>query len=101
MARIEWTPQALEDISVICEYITRDSKYYAHYFVDKIFEKADNLVLFPEAGRIVPEINRKNIREIFHGNYRIIYRIKNEIVEILTVYHGARIFDLSFIDKIL
>ena len=29
MARLRWTPQALEDIEAICTYIARDSDYYA------------------------------------------------------------------------
>lgn len=33
------------------------------------------------------------IREILLGNYRIVYRISGEVVEILTVYHGARLLD--------
>lgn len=37
------------------------------------------------------EIDDENVREIFEGNYRIIYRIisKDEI-HILLVHHGAR-----------
>jgi len=35
----------------------------------------------------------KEIREIILGNYRIIYRIKDDIVEILTVYHSARLLE--------
>ena len=59
----------------------------------KVFEVIERLESFPESGRIVPELNRKKIREIILGNYRIIYRIKKDIVEILTVYHSARLLE--------
>jgi toxin ParE1/3/4 len=39
----------------------------------------------------VPELGRKDIREIIHGNYRIIYRVLPGEVEILTIHHGARL----------
>lgn len=46
---------------------------------------------FSEAGRIVPEKNEENVRELIEGNYRIIYEIISEdLIYILTVYHSAR-----------
>ena len=50
-------------------------------------------MVFPESGRIVPEYNLRNIREIINQNYRIVYRVKSEIVEIVTIVHGARLLD--------
>lgn len=41
-------------------------------------------------GRIVPEINIENYREIIYGNYRIIYEYNDKVVNILTVHHSAR-----------
>ena len=83
MATIKWTPQSLGDIEAIADFIARDSDYYALMFTEKVFDTVERLKLFPESGRMVPELNRKKIREIIFGNYRIIYRIKEELVEIL------------------
>jgi len=45
----------------------------------------------PEIGRIVPELEKKEIRELIEGNYRIIYRIKTkDLVEIVTIHHTSR-----------
>ena len=49
----------------------------------------------PNAGRVVPEIRDPSIRETVLGNYRFIYRCRGEVVEVLTVYHGARLLDPS------
>ena len=91
MVKIRWTSQALSDIDSIAEYISKDSHYYAQMFVVKIFESVESIQTFPGAGRIVPEINNPDIREIVLGNYRIIYRHSSKLVEILTVYHSARL----------
>lgn len=101
MAQIKWTPQSLDDIEAIANFIARDSSYYARMFTTKGFEVVDRLELFPESGRIVPELNRKEIREIIFGDYRIIYRIRDDLVEILTVYHSAMLFDVSKIKDLL
>ena len=93
MAKIRWTFQALEDVEAIANFIARDSTYYAGIFTKKVFEVIERLESFPESGRIVPELSRKEIKEIILGNYRMIYRIKKDIVEILTVYHSARLLE--------
>ena len=98
MARLRWTPQALDDIEAICKFIARDSNHFAHLFANKIFEKAESLGSFPNAGRIVPESDKKTVREILHGNYRIIYRILKDEVQVLTVYHSSRLLDPSKIE---
>jgi len=93
MVEIKWTVQSLDDVEAIANYIARDSTYYAQLFATKVFDSVKRIEIFPESGRVVPEINNQWIREILLGNYRIIYRIKSDLVEILTVYHSARLLD--------
>jgi plasmid stabilization system protein ParE len=49
----------------------------------------------PRSGRVVPELGDESIRELVHGNYRIVYRLEDAVVEIATVFHGARSFRLD------
>jgi addiction module RelE/StbE family toxin len=93
MAEIRWTPQASDDLEAIAEFISLDSPHYASIFVMDVFNAVDQLEICPDSGRIVPELNEKSIREIILGNYRIVYRIRYAIVEILTVYHSARLLN--------
>ena len=72
--KIEWTEPAISDLDSIRDYIARDSEYYADIFIEKIITAVENLEEFPEIGRIVPEAEERNIREILFHNYRIIYR---------------------------
>jgi plasmid stabilization system protein ParE len=61
--RIEWSPEATEDIEAIAEYIGRDSVFYARAVITKILAAARSLGEFPKLGRIVPELGDENIRE--------------------------------------
>ena len=95
MARLTWTPQALDDVDAICKFIARDSLRYAQLFAIQVFKSVERIEVFPKSGRIVPEVGQEDVREIIIGNYRLIYRILDDDVEILTVYHSARILDPS------
>jgi len=95
MAEVKWTPQAADDLEGITQFIAADSPYYASLFAMDVLSAVERLMVFPHSGRIVPEVNHPAIREILLGSYRIVYRVKDEVVEILTVYHGARLLDPS------
>ena len=87
--KIYWTEPAISDLQAIRDYIAKDAIYYASRFVMKIIEAAENLRTFPKMGRIVPESEQDNIRELIFQGYRIIYRIEKERILILTVIHGG------------
>ena len=93
MVEVRWTFQAFQDLKAIAEFIAKDSSQYARLFVVDIFQAVDRLADFPKSGRIVPELNNPAVREIILGDYRIVYRLKTKYVELLTVYHGARLLD--------
>ena len=88
--KIEWTEPSIVDLQAIGEYIAKDAEYYASRFMDKIIDAVGKLADFPKIGRIVPEAEQENIRELLFYNYRIIYRIEKKQILILTVIHGSR-----------
>ena len=88
--KIVWTEPTSTDLENIKNFIKKDSDYFAEIFPLKIIKAVDVLEDNPEIGRIVPEFNKKYIREIIFKNYRIIYKIYNDAVYILTVIHSAR-----------
>ena len=94
MVQIEWTERSLEDLNEIHDYIARDSKSYANLFIKKLYDAVQKLKEFPKMGRIVPEVNILSVREIIFQNYRIIYRIMIDYIEIITVFHGSRLLKL-------
>jgi plasmid stabilization system protein ParE len=59
-------------------------------------DAVDRLALFPERGRVVPELPHAGLRELIVGSYRVVYRVQEaEGVEIVTVFHGARLLRLE------
>ena len=95
MAQVRWTPQAADDLELIADFISQDSHHYASLFVLDILQAVDRLIDFPQSGSVVPEINDPIIREVLFGDYRIIYRLRQNLVEILTVFHGSKLLDPS------
>ena len=95
MAEVKWTLQSVEDLESITDFIAKDSLYYACLFIVDIFKAVDHLKKFPKSGRVVPELNDLTVRELILGNYRLVYRFKKDTLELLTIYHGARMLDLS------
>lgn len=89
---VKWSIPAKLDLKSIHDYIARDSKYYAKKVSQDIIEKTEILNNFPEIGRIVPEIDDANIRELFIYSYRLIYEVLPTDILILTVIHGRRNF---------
>lgn len=93
MVEIKWTFQSVEDLESITNFISKDSAYFAKLIISNILDAVGQLAFYPELGRVVPEINKPEIHEIIFGNYRIIYRYQNSIVEIITIYHSSRMFN--------
>ena len=88
--KIVWTEPAVEDLRELHAYIARDSEMYASGFVERIILAVEQVADHPRVGRVVPEKNDKDVRELLYQHYRILYRIKGEQIEVLTVIHGAR-----------
>lgn len=91
MARLKWTEQATNDLKNIFDFISNDSKHYAFLYISKIRNKCSILKSYPLIGRVVPEFDLHNVRELIMGNYRIIYKIvDNNQIDILSIFHSSR-----------
>ena len=95
MALVRWSNQALADLEAIGDFIARDAPSVAQVFVDRVFTAVKRLAVFPRLGRVVPEIGQEDIREIIFGSYRIVYVVSDDEVNILTVFHAARLLRSS------
>jgi toxin ParE1/3/4 len=60
--------------------------------VQRITAAVDKLSSFPTMGRVVPEVGRPEIRELIVGAFRVVYRYRNEVIEVVTVFRAARLF---------
>jgi plasmid stabilization system protein ParE len=52
--KVVWSPEAIEDLQSIAEYIERDSEFYARSVVIKILDVSRSIKDFPSRGRVVP-----------------------------------------------
>ena len=95
MAQVGWTPQAADDLEATCLFIARDSPAMATIFADRVLQATERLGAHPRSRRIVPELGREDLREIIVGSYRVIYRLRTDEVQLLTLHHGARLFDAA------
>jgi toxin ParE1/3/4 len=90
MAQVRWSLTAGNDLQDIEDFIARDSILHAITFVDRVVESAETLLKTPQIGRMVPEFNRSDLRELIFRDYRIVYLVQNDQVFILRVVHGSR-----------
>lgn len=87
---ITWSENASADLEAIVAYIARDSPHHALAVADRLIATVEKLARFPRIGRIVPEFDDPKLRQIVWRGYRVIYRVEDVGVTVVTVIHGAR-----------
>ena len=97
--KILWTQTAIDRLSEIHDYIKNDSPANAQKWVESVLEKISKLSVLPNVGRKVPEIDSESIRELIFGNYRIIYKITDGNIYLMTVRHFKQILPIEEIPK--
>ena len=91
MVKITWSNLALESIQAASEFHRPYSAGFADTFIERVFEKVFLLEGHPLMGRIVPELNRPDLRELLYKQYRIMYQVLSPTdLAILVVHHGAK-----------
>jgi toxin ParE1/3/4 len=88
--KVNWTAAARAQLRDIHTFIARSSPQYAKKIVDRLTRRSLQIATFPRSGRVVPEANDVNIREVLEGSYRIIYHLLDDEVDIIAVVHSAR-----------
>ncbi len=85
---VRWSPVAKADLKDIYTYISRDSKYYAKKVANEFTSRAIVLESYPRMGRTVEEYSDPDVRELLIYSYRLIYRISNNDIEVVTLIHS-------------
>lgn len=88
--RVEWTTRAVDDLREIRDYIAASSPVDAERWIQRLMDAAERAAGAPLAGRRVPELARDDIREVIVRAYRIVYRVCDGRIEVLTVFEGHR-----------
>jgi len=93
--RIVWTQEALDRLSDIEDFISKDSPQRAARFINYLVQRGEGVSKNPRIGRVVPEISNPDVREIIAKKYRIVYEIQENKIEILTVFEGHKLLSLE------
>ena len=89
--KVYWTLNAITHLTNIYEFISLNSPTYARRMVDRITRRSEQITSHPLSGRKVPEYEADDIREIIENPYRIVYRVKQNHIDVLAVIHGAQL----------
>ncbi|VAW64438.1 Death on curing protein, Doc toxin [hydrothermal vent metagenome] len=87
---------AFNDLEAIKEYYLREGvPQIGTEFVIKIIRHIETLENNPETGRKVPEFNEKNIRELIHPPFRIVYLREEKTINVIRVWRSERLLNLT------
>jgi toxin ParE1/3/4 len=91
--KVTWSPLADAEVDEAIAYIANDDPAAALQWLEHLLDRVASLAKFPDSGRVVPELQRDDIREIIVGAYRVMYRRGDDSVEIAAICHHARDFE--------
>ena len=89
---VVWAESARAALDDVVTYIAQDSREGAFRVLGAALDTASSLDQFAERGRIVPELNQPDLRELFVFDYRLLYRVRPEEVVVVAYLHAARDF---------
>ncbi len=90
--KLIWSARAWNDLIEIGEFIAQSAPENARRFVQLLLDRAKQSSQFPLSGRIVPEYQEENLRELIEGSYRIVYEIdaKKKTITVVAVFEGRK-----------
>lgn len=88
--RVHSTNTAIEHLIAIYDSVARDSPTFAKRLIDRVTRRSEQIGLYPDSGREVPEFMADDLREVLEEPYRIICKISSTRVDVIAVVHAAR-----------
>lgn len=85
---VKWSEDAINDLRALHDYICRDKITAANHEAKKILHAVELLSQQPEIGRRGRIVGTRELI-VYGAPYIIPYRVKNNIIELLRVYHCA------------
>lgn len=92
--RVVWSREAREALRELRERREAFQRGAGRRMVRRIREHTGTLALFPQSGRVLPEAGVPELREKIVPPYRVLYRVFDDRVEVVTIFHGA--MDMGF-----
>ncbi len=93
---VGWTDSAKRRLRLIHEYIAQHAPDTADNVVRQVLGRSRQIAEFPYSGRRVPELDDPDIREVMERPYRIIYLVRSDRIDVLTVMHARQLLPGDF-----
>jgi len=89
--KVLFTPTARRHFLNAISYIHKDKPGSALNFRNRAEKALRRLETFPESGRVIPEFEHLPFRELVFSPYRFFYKIENNMIWIIAVWHSSQI----------
>jgi antitoxin ParD1/3/4/toxin ParE1/3/4 len=90
MAAYVLSPEALQDLQDIWDFIASDNVAAADTLEDEFFEAFEQLARRPRMGHTRSDLTAREVRFWPVGSYLIVYRASGPRLQVVAVLHGAR-----------
>lgn len=83
----------MKELQDISEYISISNPINAKRFIESLIDRTTlQLETFPFAGRVIPEINNPECRELLFRSYRVMYIVNNEVIRVASIQSSRQQF---------
>jgi plasmid stabilization system protein ParE len=93
--KVVWSELAIDRAEEEAAFIAQDKPAAALRWLEGLFSMTDRLESLPESGGIVPEIGMPRYRQLVYGTHRIVYRLDDKVISILTVRRSRQLLRIS------
>jgi toxin ParE1/3/4 len=84
------SPDALQDLQDIWDFVALDNANAADQLEDEFFRAFEKLAHHPRMGHSRPDVTEREVRFWPTSSYLIVYRERPEVLQVLAVLHGSR-----------
>ena len=93
--KIRLTDSAVDDLRELQFYYNEQLvPQVGKRLVTGILDRVETLTNNPDIGRIVPEFDVDNIRELIHKPFRVVYLRESKSIYVIRVWRSERILEL-------
>jgi len=86
---------AVQDLEAIRDYYQeQEVPEIGDRFLKEIISSVEELAIHPDRGRMVPEFNSPQLRELIHPPFRVVYRRYKDKISIVRVWRSERLMRL-------
>jgi len=92
---LSFAESAISDLEEVIAWSTEQGiPETGRKLVEKVIVQTERLTLYPDSGRVVPEFAMKDLREIIHPPFRIVYRREKGKILIVRIWRSERLLKL-------